>query len=149
MGRHEAFRLFSISLLIWAPRMFQRLKCLHMKQVNNAELILEKRFHQILAINYYRFPIMVSLNKAIDQNKTKRISPVLHSSDNSICVFISIGTSFNETLHTSEILFSQLCLKTCLESISYFLYNQRQTNNNIHVHNTCFVLLTKIDGLYF
>lgn len=74
MGRHEAFGLFSISLLIGAPRMFQRLECLHMKQVNNTELILEKRLHQILAINYYRFSIMVSLNKAIDQNKTKRVN---------------------------------------------------------------------------
>lgn len=96
MGRHEAFGLFSISLLIGAPRMFQRLECLHMKQVNNTELILEKRLHQILAINYYRFSIMVSLNKAIDQNKTKRV--------NLVSVLVSIGRFFSpfETLYISD-----------------------------------------------
>lgn len=44
MGRHEGLGLFSIPLLIGAPRMFQHLKCLHMKQVNNTKLILEKGF---------------------------------------------------------------------------------------------------------
>lgn len=104
MGRHEAFGLFSISLLIGAPRMFQCLECLHMKQVNNTELILEKRLHQILAINYYRFSIMVSLNKAIDQNKTKRVNLVLHSFDNSISVLVPIGRFFPpfETLYISD-----------------------------------------------
>lgn len=104
MGRHEAFGLFSISLLIGAPRMFQRLECLHMKQVNNTELILEKRLHQILAINYYRFSIMVSLNKAIDQNKTKRVNLVLHSFDNSISVLVPIGRFLPpfETLYISD-----------------------------------------------
>lgn len=60
MGRHEAFGLFSISLLIGAPRMFQRLECLHMKQVNNTELILEKRAssdisNKLLSILHYGF----------------------------------------------------------------------------------------------
>lgn len=75
-----------------------------MKQVNNTELILEKRLHQILAINYYRFSIMVSLNKAIDQNKTKRVNLVLHSFDNSISVLVPIGRFFPpfETLYISD-----------------------------------------------
>lgn len=60
MGRHEAFGLFSISLLIGAPRMFQRLECLHMKQVNNTELILEKKAssdisNKLLSILHYGF----------------------------------------------------------------------------------------------
>lgn len=114
MGRHEAFGLFSISLLIGAPRMFQRLECLHMKQVNNTELILEKRLHQILAINYYRFSIMVSLNKAIDQNKTKRVNLVLHSFDNSISVLVPIGRFFRFSVLSKHLSLSASHLLECL-----------------------------------
>lgn len=43
---------------------------------------------------------MVSLNKAIDQNKTK----ILHSFDNSISVLVPIGRFFSpfETLYISD-----------------------------------------------
>jgi hypothetical protein len=72
MGCHAALGLFSIPLLIQGPSHVPTSQVFAYETSQQYQVDIRKRLHQILAINYYRFPIMVSLNKAIDQNKTKK-----------------------------------------------------------------------------